>query len=108
MIGYIESLQRLGFATESLPASFEPFIMNYHMNGLKKTLIELHGMLKTEEVSLKKAPDHMMTVQKGKKRKRPAKAKKVAKSETSGQATKAKEKNKSLAPPLMMFVSITR
>jgi hypothetical protein len=48
MIGYIESLQRLGFALDddlatdvilqSLPASFEPFIMNYHMNGFKKTL----------------------------------------------------------------------
>ncbi|XP_034580911.1 uncharacterized protein [Setaria viridis] len=53
MIGYIENLQRLGFpldddlATDvilqSLPASFEPFILNYHMNGLKKSLTELHG-----------------------------------------------------------------
>jgi len=72
MIGYIEILQRLGFpldddlATDvilqSLPASFEPFIMNYHMNGLKKTLTELHGMLKTAEVSLRKAPGHVMTL----------------------------------------------
>ncbi|XP_066347593.1 uncharacterized protein [Miscanthus floridulus] len=68
IIGYIESLQRLGFplydhlATDvilqSLPASFEPLIMNYHMNGLKKTLTELHGMLKMAEVSLRKAPGH--------------------------------------------------
>jgi hypothetical protein len=108
MIGYIESLQRLGFpldddlATDvilqSLPASFEPFIMNYHMNGLKKTLTELHGMLKTAEVSLKKAPSHVMTVQKGKKRKRPAKAKKPTGSETSKQATKANEKKKKAGP----------
>jgi hypothetical protein len=72
MIGYIDSLQRLGFpldddlATEvilqSLLASFMPFIMNYHMNGLKKTLTELHGMLKTVEVSFKKAPGHVMIV----------------------------------------------
>jgi hypothetical protein len=72
MIGYIESLQRLGFPLDddlttdvilqSLPASFEPFIMNYHMNGLKKMLIELHGMLKTAEVSFRKAPGHVMTV----------------------------------------------
>ena len=50
MIGYIESLQRLGFPLDddlaidvilqSLPDRFEPFIMNYHMNGLKKTLTE--------------------------------------------------------------------
>jgi hypothetical protein len=104
MIGYIESLQRLGFPLDenlttnvilqSLPASFEPFLMNYHMNGLKKTLTELHGMLKTADMSLRKAPGHVMTVQKGKNRKRPAKTKKTTESETSRQATKAKEKNK--------------
>ena len=79
---------------QSLPASFEPFILNYHMNGLKKTLTELHGMLKTVEVSLRKAPGHVMIVQKGKKRKHLAKAKKPAESETSRQATKANGKNK--------------
>ena len=72
MIGYIKSLQRLGFpldddlATDvilqSLPASFEPFILNYHMNGLKKSLTELHGMLKTAEASLRKTPGHVMIV----------------------------------------------
>ena len=104
MIGHIKSLQRLGFPLDddlttdvilqSLLASFEPFIMNYHMNGLKKRLTELHGMLKTVEVSLRKAPGHVMIVQKSNKRKR----QKPAKSETSGQATKAKEKNKKVSP----------
>jgi len=108
MIGYIESLQRLGFpldddlATDvilqSLPASFEPFILNYHMNGLKKSLTELHGMLKTTEASLRKTPGHVMTVQKGKKRKRPAKAKKPTESRTSRQASKAKEKKAGASP----------
>jgi hypothetical protein len=56
MIGYIESLQRLDsplhdelavdVILQSLPASFEPFTLNYNMNGLNKTLTELHGMLK--------------------------------------------------------------
>ena len=94
MIGYIEILQRLGFPLDddlatnvilrSLPDRFEPFIMNYHMNGLKKTLTELHGMLKMAEVSLRKAPSHVMTVHKSKKQKRSAKAKKPTESETSG------------------------
>ncbi|XP_072147479.1 uncharacterized protein [Setaria viridis] len=102
MIGYIESLQRLSFplnddlATDvilqSLPASFEPLILNYHMNGLKKSLTELHGMLKMVDASLRKTPGHVMTVQKIKKRKRSAKAKKPAESGTFGQASKAKEK----------------
>lgn len=81
MIGYIETLDRLGselhqdLATDvilqSLPASYEPFIMNFQMNGLDKTLSELHGMLKTAEESIKKNPNHVMMIQKGnKKRKR--------------------------------------
>jgi hypothetical protein len=83
---------------QSLPASFEPIIMNYHMNSLKKRLTELHGTLKTAEVSLRKAPGQAMIVQKVKKRKCLAKAKNPAESETSKQATKAKEKNKKADP----------
>jgi hypothetical protein len=108
MIGYIESLQRLGFPLndeltvdvilQSLPASFEPFTLNYHMNGLNKTLAELHGMLKTVEVSLRKAPGLVMIVQKSKKRKCPIKAKKPAESETSGQASKPKKKKAGPSP----------
>jgi hypothetical protein len=57
MMGYIETLDKLGcelkddLATDvilqSLPVSYEPFIMNFHMNGMEKTVAELHGMLKT-------------------------------------------------------------
>jgi hypothetical protein len=55
-------LDRLGFELhpdlasdvilQSLPASYEPFILNFQMNGLDKTLSELHGMLKTAEESI--------------------------------------------------------
>ena len=83
---------------QSLPASFEPFILNYHMNGLKKSLTELHRMLKTAGASLRKTPGHVMIVQKGKKRKRPVKAKKPAESGTSRQASKAKEKKAGASP----------
>ncbi|WVZ90398.1 LOW QUALITY PROTEIN: hypothetical protein U9M48_036704 [Paspalum notatum var. saurae] len=90
MIGHIEALDILGFeldpelATDvilqSLPPSFEPFIMNYHMNGLDKTLTELHGMLKTAEDSIKKTSHHVMMVQRNsKKRKRKGKGKGKAK-----------------------------
>ena len=78
MIGYVGNLEKLGskldndLATDmilqSLPASFEPFIMNFYMNGIKKTLAELHGMLKTAEESLKKNPSYVMMVQKESKR----------------------------------------
>src|SRR6266498_4442961 len=74
MIGYIENLEKLGFLVtpklatyvflQSLPASFEPFIMNFHMVGMVKNMIELHGMLKTAEESIKKNNNHVMMVQK--------------------------------------------
>jgi hypothetical protein len=67
MMGHIETLDKLGcelkddLATDvilqSLPMSYEPFIMNFYMNGMEKTIAELHGMLKTAEDSItKKTP----------------------------------------------------
>ncbi|KAI3739760.1 hypothetical protein L2E82_30171 [Cichorium intybus] len=62
---YIDRLDNLGvhfpkeLATDvvlnSLPRSYRKFIMNYDKNHLHMTLIELHGMLKTAEASLKKS-----------------------------------------------------
>ncbi|XP_072146595.1 uncharacterized protein [Setaria viridis] len=59
MIGYIETLDKLGSELEDdqaidvilqlLPASYALFILNYQMNGMEKILVELHGMLKTTE-----------------------------------------------------------
>nr|AAQ56391.1 putative polyprotein [Oryza sativa Japonica Group] len=76
MIGYTESLDKLGFplsrelATDlilqSLPPSFEPFIMNFNMNNLNRTLAEVHGMLKTAEESIKKNSNHVMVMHKRK------------------------------------------
>jgi hypothetical protein len=64
MMGYIETLTKFGceikndLATDvilqSLPTSYESFIMNFHMNDMEKTVAELHGMLKTAEDSIKK------------------------------------------------------
>jgi hypothetical protein len=72
MMGYIETLTKLGceikddLATDvilqSLLASYESFIMNFHMNDMEKTMAKLHGMLKTAVDSIKKNPNHMMMV----------------------------------------------
>jgi hypothetical protein len=76
MMGYIETLIKLGCEIEddlaigvilrSLSVSNESFIMNFHMNGIEKTVAELHGMLKIVEDSIKKNPNHVMMVQKEK------------------------------------------
>jgi hypothetical protein len=80
MMGYIEILTKLDcrikddLATDmilqSLPMSYDSFIMNFHMNGMEKTVAELHGMLKIAKDSNKKNPNHMMMVQKEKKKRK--------------------------------------
>src|SRR6266540_3486882 len=103
MIGYIENLERLGFPynqdlaidiiLQSLPPSYSSFIMNYNMNGLEKSLTELHGMLKIAEQNIKHKTSDVLLVQKGKKtkKKRKAKGKGHAKAESSSKDHKPKK-----------------
>ncbi|PNX82340.1 retrotransposon protein putative Ty1-copia subclass, partial [Trifolium pratense] len=64
MIGYVENLERLGFALEqdlaidlilqSLPESYNQFVMNFIMNDMDKTLPQLSAMLRTAEKNINK------------------------------------------------------
>ncbi|KAK8632994.1 hypothetical protein V6N13_013849 [Hibiscus sabdariffa] len=55
MMGYIQTLEKLGFSLkdelatdlilQSLPDSFKPFVLNFNMNEINKTLPQLLGML---------------------------------------------------------------
>ncbi|KAK8704850.1 hypothetical protein V6N13_048462 [Hibiscus sabdariffa] len=66
MMGYIQTLEKLGFflknelATnvilQSLSDSFKPFVLNFNMNEINKTLPQLLDMLRTAEGKLTKAP----------------------------------------------------
>ncbi|OAY25027.2 hypothetical protein MANES_17G026099v8, partial [Manihot esculenta] len=40
--------------------------MNYNMNNMEKSILELHEMLKTAEVNVKKRPTEILNVNKGK------------------------------------------
>jgi hypothetical protein len=108
MMGYIETLIELGYeikddlATDvilqSLPVSYESFIMNFHMNGMEKTMAELHGMLKTTEDSIIKNLNHVMMFQKEKKKKKrwmPPKGKGKEKVSDEPSSSKPKTKGKS-------------
>jgi hypothetical protein len=80
MMGYIKTIDKLGCELKddlandvillSLPVTYEPFIMKFHMNGMEKTMAKLHGMLKIAEDSIKKTPNHVMMVQKEKKKRK--------------------------------------
>ncbi|KAM0831094.1 hypothetical protein ACQ4PT_065778 [Festuca glaucescens] len=90
MVGFVHSLDRLGFpfgkefATyvilNSLPSSYGPFISNKHMHGMDKKLNELHGMLKTVEADIKKGTSQVLMVQKNSKIKKNSWSKEKAKS----------------------------
>ena len=85
MKGYIDHLARLGYPLSlelstdlilhSLPGSFSQFVMNYNMNNMEKSIPELHGMLKTAEVNVKKRPTQILNVNKGKPMKNKGKPK---------------------------------
>ncbi|KAK8690315.1 hypothetical protein V6N13_089009 [Hibiscus sabdariffa] len=98
MMGYVQTLEKLGFplknelATDlilqSLPDSFKPFVLNFNMNEINKTLPQLLGMLRIAESDMKKDGSKSILLVREVK----GKGKKVAKSKGSGKTT-AKGKN---------------
>ncbi len=70
MSGYADKLIALGImipielgihrVLQSLPPSYKSFVMNYNMQGMKKSLPELLSMLKTAEVEIKKEHQVLM------------------------------------------------
>ena len=64
MLGYADKLVSLGITIpidlgihrvlQSLPPSYKSFVMEYNMQGMKKSLPELLSMLKTAEMEIKK------------------------------------------------------
>ncbi|KAK8705474.1 hypothetical protein V6N13_049076 [Hibiscus sabdariffa] len=62
MMGYIQTLEKLRFPLkdelaidvilQSLSDSFKPFLLNFNMNEINKTLPQLPGMLRTAESDL--------------------------------------------------------
>ncbi|KAK8548083.1 hypothetical protein V6N12_061006 [Hibiscus sabdariffa] len=98
MMGYIQTLEKLGFPLndelaidvimQSLPDSFNQFVLNFNMNEINKTLPQLHGMLRTSKSNMKKNGSKSVLMVRVAKRK----GKKVAKSKGIGK-TKPKGKN---------------
>jgi hypothetical protein len=74
--------------------------MNFHMNGMEKTVADLHGILKTAEDSIKKNTNHMMIVQMEKKKRMcwtPPKGK--GKKNVSDEPSSSKPKTKGKSDP---------
>ncbi|KAK8538769.1 hypothetical protein V6N12_034477 [Hibiscus sabdariffa] len=104
MMGYIQTLEKLGFALndelaidvvlQSLPDSFSQFILNFNMNEIEKTLPQLLGMLRTAEGNMKKGGSKSVLMVREAKGK--GKGKKVAKSKGNG---KTKPKGKEALKP---------
>src|ERR1044071_5913954 len=75
MNAYVDHLARLesplsdelvgDIILNSLPKSYDQFIMNYNMNGMEKTLAELHQMLKTAEVNIPSKTAPVLVIKEG-------------------------------------------
>ncbi|PKI66183.1 hypothetical protein CRG98_013436 [Punica granatum] len=99
MIGYVETLGRLGFSLgqelatdlilQSLPSSYSQFVMNYNMKDHNKTLLELLGMLRTAEQDISKGTPVLM-VQGTKKKGKGKKAKGASKCDSGALKPNAK------------------
>ncbi|KAK8563377.1 hypothetical protein V6N12_035525 [Hibiscus sabdariffa] len=102
MMGYIQTLEKLGFALndelatdvilQSLPDSFNQFVLNFNMNEINKTLPQLLGMLRTAESNMKKGGSKSVLMVREAK----GKGNKVAKSKGNG---KTKPKGKEALKP---------
>ncbi|KAK1432596.1 hypothetical protein QVD17_09493 [Tagetes erecta] len=83
MKGYIDQMTKLGnpmqdemagdFILNSLPSSYDQFVMNYNMNAWVKPVSELHGMLKTAEMNIPKQNQVLMVRSGGVKKPNPKK-----------------------------------
>ena len=109
MKGYLDTLDKLDvkvpkeLATDlilgSLPNEFDPFVLNFNMNAMDKTVTELHGMLKNAEENIRKTNPVLMVQGGIKKPKGKGKAKAKPKdAKSSGSKPKAQTKPK--APKL--------
>ncbi|NEY13665.1 hypothetical protein DDE04_09195, partial [Bifidobacterium pseudocatenulatum] len=103
MIGYVETLGRLGFplgqelatdlVLQSLPSSYSQFIMSYNMNDYNKPLPELLSMLRTAEHDISKGTSVLMvqgTKRKGKGKSKGKRAKGASKYDLGALKPKAK------------------
>ena len=51
---------------QSLPEAYDGFIMNFNMYSMDKTVLELHGMLKTTKKNIKNTTKDVLMINKGK------------------------------------------
>ena len=84
---------------QSLPEAYDGFIMNFNMHSMDKTVLELHGMLKTAEKNIKSNTKDVLMVNKGKGMKKVGKGKGKTQKGFQKPKPKLKPKPKSKAEP---------
>ena len=110
MIGHFANMERLGFPCSqelaidiilhSLHGGFKTFRLNFHMNGVEKSLAELHGMLITAKQNIQVEPKkEVLMVQKGKGFKKAGTGKKKQQKGKQVVLSKASNKPKAVAKP---------
>lgn len=113
MMGLFATSERLGFPYEealavdivlhSLHDGYDSFRTNYHVNGVQKSLMDLHGLLKTVEPSIKSNSGRdVLMIKEGGISKRKNKSKVKGKGKAVA-APKAKNKKKNAVGPICFY-----
>ncbi|XP_071727618.1 uncharacterized protein [Rutidosis leptorrhynchoides] len=94
MKSYIDQLERLGSSIgpelainlilNSLPKSYDQFVLNYNMNNLEKSISEFHLMLKIAEKNIPSKTSEVLMIREGKIKKPQAKGKGKGKAKSQG------------------------
>ena len=102
MISYIECLEKIGFpltdeiktdlVLQSLDKWFSPFVSNYLMNGIERSLPELRNLLQTYEDNNERPKATPVLMVEGGKTKGAAKGKKWKRSKSKSKAKALKAK----------------
>ena len=115
MINHLENMKRLGcpYSQEldtdiillSLPKEFSNFRLNFNMQGMSKSLFELHGMLKTAQQELPKLKRNrdVLMVQKGKRFKKSGKGKQNHQVKGKGKVVASNVPKKGASPDQQCF-----
>ena len=118
MSGYADKLIALGITIpnelgihrvlQSLPPSYKSFVMNYNMQGMKKSLPELLSMLKTAEVEIKKEHQVLMVNKTTSFKKKGKKGKGKGNFKKDGNLLPVLRRKPRLALSLILCVTIAR
>ncbi|GKB69176.1 retrotransposon protein, putative, ty1-copia subclass [Tanacetum coccineum] len=109
MKAYLDQMERLGYPMHlvlgvnliltSLSKDYDQFVQNYNMHGMRKTIPELHAMLKLAEKSIPKKDPAVLAIKQGQIQKPKSQARGKGKQRGKGKSELAYDSKNKIHPP---------